>query len=413
MPQTPLVLFDDDRGRFGPMAELRAAFEIRTGADTTARRVARWAGPRLVGFWVPPRLRELVAERSSLPVNTLPDAPVVSLVNGRISIPDEGLACRMDEALIDAETGDVVAASLARGHAESFLREGTLSRSVAQRAEADGQRLLRRPWDVLAALESAILHDFASERLRETREPAPAVVVGDHPVAVHASATIWPGVVIDAQNGPVAVHERAVVRAHVTLCGPCVIGAGATVAEQAVIRGRTVIGPLCKVAGEISGTIFQGASNKAHDGFLGDSYVGKWANLGAGTTGSNLLNTYGEISMRLAPDAPRERTGRQFLGAIIGDHAKLAIGTRIMTGTTIGTGAMIATTAPSPTTVPAFAWLTDDPATVPRRWRLDRFEETMRAVMARRGETPGDAYCAAVRALFSAAGAGNPVAGSG
>ncbi|MFO0873225.1 MAG: putative sugar nucleotidyl transferase [Phycisphaerales bacterium] len=402
-PSIPLVLFDDDLGRFGPMVDLRAAFEIRTGAETTARRVARRAGDRLACFWVPARLRAMVAERSTLPVNVLPEAPRLALLNGRL-LRHDGLGdCPPDEALVEDGTGDVVAATLTRADAEAFLRDGTLPAHVARRSSA-ALRMVRRPWEILAALETTIAHDISHDRPREAREAAPATVVGEHPVSIERSAVLWPGVVIDAEHGPVAIHERAVVRAHATLCGPCVVGAGATVAEQAVIRPRTVIGPMCRVGGEVSGTIFQGFANKAHDGFLGDSYVGKWVNLGAGTTNSNLLNTYGEVSMRLAPDAPRERTGRQFLGAIIGDHAKLAIGTRLMTGTTIGTGAMIATSASPPSSVPAFAWLTDDASSTSKRWRIDRFEETMRTVMARRGEEVGEAYCAAVRRVFAGTG---------
>ena len=104
-------------------------------------------------------------------------------------------------------------------------------------------------------------------------------------------------------------------------------------------------------------------------------------NLGASTVNSNLLNTYGEVTMRLTPDGPRIRSGRQFLGCVIGDHAKTAIGTRIMTGTSIGTGAMVATSTPPPAATAAFAWLTDDGS---RSYRFEKFIEVARAVMGRR-----------------------------
>jgi len=138
---------------------------------------------------------------------------------------------------------------------------------------------------------------------------------------------------------------------------------------------------VCKVAGEVGGTIFQGFANKAHDGHLGDSYVGEWVNIGAGTTNSNLLNTYGEVTMRIRPGGRTERTGMQFLGTIFGDHAKLAIGMRLMTGTVIGTGAMLATTAPPSTCVPPFAWATDGGE---RIYRLNKFLDVARQMMTRR-----------------------------
>ena len=178
-------------------------------------------------------------------------------------------------------------------------------------------------------------------------------------------------------------------RAGAVIVGPAYVGPHATVMDRAVIRGQTVIGPYCKVAGEVSGTVFQGYSNKAHDGYLGDSWVGEWVNLGAGTTNSNLLNTYGEVVARATPDGPNERTGEQFFGAVIGDHAKTAICTRIMTGAVIHTGAMIATTAAASGCIGRFAWCTDEGV---RAYRMGKFVEVARAMMGRRGVTPSGGY---------------------
>jgi acetyltransferase-like isoleucine patch superfamily enzyme len=173
------------------------------------------------------------------------------------------------------------------------------------------------------------------------------------------------------------------------------VGPHSTVLERATIRQHTAIGPWCKVNGEVGGTIFQGYANKAHDGYLGDSWMGEWVNLGAGTTNSNLLNTYGEIVSRATPDGKNERTGENFLGAVIGDHVKTAICTRIMTGSVLHTGSMFATTAPVSGCVGAFTWATDDPDTgrpSHRPYRLDKFGEVMRAAMARRKVEPSEAY---------------------
>jgi UDP-N-acetylglucosamine diphosphorylase/glucosamine-1-phosphate N-acetyltransferase len=255
---------------------------------------------------------------------------------------------------------------------------------------------------VLAIASQTIAADIAATRMIEARIPGDvAAVVGDHPVEIHASARIFPNVVLDAEQGPIIVHEHATIRAGAVICGPCSIGAGSTIIDRALIKANTVIGPQCKVAGEVGSTIFQGYSNKAHDGHLGDSWVGKWVNFGAGTTNSNLLNTYGEVIMRLDPDSPRLRTGMQFLGAIVGDHAKFAICTRLMTGSIIGTGAMIATTAPPPTTVTPFAWLTDEAGPEGRTFRLEKFIEIAKTVMARRKVTPSETYLQLVRELHS------------
>ncbi len=410
-PKAPIVLVDDGRGRFGPLGDLRATFEFRTGADTTVRRVARLVGDRLTALWVPVHLVAALRERSLIPVNELPAAQRLVLLNGRWLTPDLHAIDSLgpDEIIVDAASGDLVMAHLAPESARLLLeRAGDDSRPIESIADLAGVRtrpveglLISRPWEILAALGKTIALDVATDRPLRSREAEPAVAIGDAPISIHASARVWPGVVIDAEHGPVAIHEDAIIRPHATLVGPCAIGRGSTVVERAVIRGNTVIGPRCKVGGEISGTIFQGYSNKAHDGFLGDSIIGEWVNIGAGTDNSNLLNTYGEVSVRLSADGPRERTGRQFMGAVMGDHVKIAIGSRIMTGTVLGTGSMVAVATPPPALVPAFAWLTDEDSSGARRFRFEKFEETMRAVMKRRDREPGPAYLAALRALHA------------
>jgi hypothetical protein len=116
----------------------------------------------------------------------------------------------------------------------------------------------------------------------------------------------------------------------------------------------SVFGPECRARGEISGSVFLGFANKSHDGFVGHSVVGQWVNLGAGTTTSNLKNTYGPV--RLEVDGERIETGRLNLGSLIGDHAKTAIGTLLATGTVISAGANVFGPPTAPKYVPPFAW---------------------------------------------------------
>jgi len=199
---------------------------------------------------------------------------------------------------------------------------------------------------------------------------------------------------LDASNGPIIIDEGATVRLGAVIIGPAYIGPYSTILDQALIKANTAIGPSCKVAGELGGTIIQGHTNKAHDGHIGDSWIGEWVNLGAGTTNSNLLNTYGEVTATAG--GHRHRTGLTFLGTIAGDHTKTAICTRLMTGTIIGTGAMIASSAPPPSEVMPFAWLTDAGT---RTYRTQKFIDVMNTVMARRHVSPSDAYAARIREL--------------
>jgi UDP-N-acetylglucosamine diphosphorylase/glucosamine-1-phosphate N-acetyltransferase len=210
---------------------------------------------------------------------------------------------------------------------------------------------------------------------------------------------VYPGVTIDVERGPVAVAGHAVLRPGAVVVGPSAIGPYSTVLEHAIIRSNTAIGRRCKVGGEVGGVIFQGFANKAHDGFLGDSWVGEWANLGAGTTNSNLLNTYSEVVAQATCSGARERTGETFLGATIGDHVRTAIGTRIMTGAVVHTGAMWAASKAITGCVGRFAWVTDEGE---RTYRLGKFLDVARTVMARRDVEPSDAYLARLTTLHQA-----------
>lgn len=410
-----LLLVDDGQGGFGPLCDLRPVHGLRTGVCTTAERLA--VGHRVVGERVPDRLAGLVRERSGHAVN---DAAAVAghdrilAVNGALaswSLLAGGLPAGDDEVALTTATGRLVAARLGRASAEVLLATGSIPVGVRRQETSAG--LLDAPGQVLDGLARWIAADIdalaADAEGRGYRSMASGAAaagpgqwarMGEHRVLVHGSATIAPYVVFDASAGPIHVAEKAVIRPFTVLCGPCSIGPGSTVGDRSLIKPNTTCGPQCRLGGEVGGTSIIGFSNKTHDGHLGDSLLGEWVNLGAGTDNSNLLNTYGEVPLRLEPDGPRQRTGRIFLGAVIGDHVKCAIGTRLMTGTVVGTGAMIAASTPPPATVRRFAWITDDGE---RRYALPKFVEVLRTVMKRRSLEPGPAYLAAIETLHRAA----------
>ncbi len=192
--------------------------------------------------------------------------------------------------------------------------------------------LIDHPWDLLTHQRAALTEDFAA--LGRALEAD--VMPGAHllaPENIHLGGTagsikIWPGAVLDAREGPIIVEEGTEIRANSVITGPVAIGPHCVIRTGADIRGETVLGKNCKVGGEVIGSVFLGNANKQHQGFLGQTIVGEWANLGAGTTTSNLKNTYGPVKMPI--NGRDEPTGRQFLGSIIGDHAKLGIGTYLV-----------------------------------------------------------------------------------
>jgi UDP-N-acetylglucosamine diphosphorylase/glucosamine-1-phosphate N-acetyltransferase len=418
-------LFDDGGGVLSPLTDLRPVFAVRTGALTTRERLAALLGVTWAGLWVRPAHEAMARSRvGEVPINAVPTAADaeagggVLLVNGRCVLPAVASDGRGIEGLkpgefLEAE-GVCVAACLSPAAAGEFLRGlaggrmlPTGARGISAAGGTGGAAVLSRPWHVRTYRDACIAADLGLLVPRvlgvggASAVPSGVMAIGGKGLAIHPTAKVYPGVVLDCEAGAVVIDEHAVLRPACTVIGPAYIGAHSTVLDRAIVKGNTAIGPQCKVAGEVGGTIFHGFANKAHDGHLGDAWVGKWANLGAGTTNSNLLNTYGEVTMRATPTGKMERTGQQFMGAIIGDHVKTAICTRIMTGTLIGTGAMIATSAAASGTVPAFAWCTDEGR---QSFRLDKFVQIAKTVMSRRKVEAGEAYWAAVGALHGGEG---------
>jgi UDP-N-acetylglucosamine diphosphorylase/glucosamine-1-phosphate N-acetyltransferase len=190
----------------------------------------------------------------------------------------------------------------------------------------------------------------------------------------------------------VVIEEGAEVRSGTRLEGPTYVGGGTRVLGG-FIRS-SVFGPECRVRGEIATTVFLGYGNKAHDGFLGHSVLGHWVNLGAGTTTSNLKNTYGPV--RLEVGGTRIETGRSNLGTLFGDHAKTAIGTMLATGTVIGAGANVFGAPTPPKYVPAFAW-----GCAGERVTEDGFLTVARRVLARREVAWSDARQDSLRRTYA------------
>jgi UDP-N-acetylglucosamine diphosphorylase/glucosamine-1-phosphate N-acetyltransferase len=273
-------------------------------------------------------------------------------------------------------------------------------RSGVEMATLDGW-WLDEIWDFVRFLPEQITDDLTFFQkspfggvIAGSRYAAPradAIVLGNHPVLLAADrviagevlvkgATIEPQVVFDASLGPIYVGAGSTVQAFTRLVGPCFIGRDCTVLGDRI--ATCSIGDHCKVRGELSNTIMVGHSNKGHDGFVGHSYLGRWVNLGAGTTTSNLKNTYGPVSL-WTPQGVRA-TGMQFLGTLFGDHAKTGIGTCLTTGTVLGAGANVYGAQVPPKVVPPFAWGNAPPYDV---YDLDKFLEAAERMMARRHVT--------------------------
>lgn len=229
--------------------------------------------------------------------------------------------------------------------------------------------------DLVTACER-LLEDDCAELLADGSDkiPAGAVVLGDPARVAVRTPSVEPHVIFDVRKGPIILEPDSVVRAGSRLEGPLYVGPHSWILGGSV--RHSVIGPHCRVHGEVATTVFNGYANKSHDGFVGHSVLGQWVNLGAGTITSNLKNTYGPIRLDL-PNG-RLETERTLLGSLIGDHAKTGIGTMLSTGTVIGPGANVIGTPPGRYVRP-FAWDRE------RHLTLEGFLQIARRVMPRRG----------------------------
>ena len=251
--------------------------------------------------------------------------------------------------------------------------------------------LLAGSWALLDARDRLLQNDC--ERLRGNGSGAPedAFVFGSRSDVVNFGAAVEPGVVFDTRGGPIVLDRGAEVRHGTRLEGPVYVGRSSRILGGD-IRG-SVIGPVCRVRGEVSESIFLGYGNKAHDGFVGHSVIGRWVNLGAGTITSNLKNTYGPV--RLDIGGERIETGRLNVGTLFGDHAKTAIGTLLSTGTVVGAGASVHGGGTTPRWVPPFSWGSSGTLVTE-----DGFLSMAERMMARRDVPLTEARRASLRAVY-------------
>ncbi len=392
-------LYDDARARtFEPYALTRPASAMLAGTRLVRD---RWATVFQDAETVALTSDHLMGVDGSGPERR--EIPAGSVIVNARCIPVSGVLESDEDASGSAPAvwrcaSRIAAVRTSRPLAVSDFADG--SRSLEELAPSDVASgdvagwWVDEPWDYVRWLPAQLEDDI----MRVARgalgggapivsfEPPPehTAVLGEYPVCVLSGVGIEPYVVLDATAGPILLGRRSTIHAFTRLVGPCFVGEGSTILSGD-IRG-SAIGPVCKVRGEVSSSIFLGYANKGHEGFVGHSCVGEWANLGAGTTTSNLKNTYGSVAMQ-TPAGVRE-TGMQFLGTLFGDHAKTGIGVRLTTGTIVGAAANVFGSAMPPKLIPPFAWGDAPPY---RGWDIEKFLVVTERVMARRSlvMTPG------------------------
>ncbi|QOJ79334.1 hypothetical protein IG193_02400 [Infirmifilum lucidum] len=348
-----LVVFEspEDAANLEPLTLTRPVFLLKAGPRTVLEEIKLTLGTPSV-LYTRPYLAELVFRQTGIPVNLKGRLRNVIAVNASY-IPLGGVECGFGEAYF--YRGKLVYACIRElvidepSNAAEVVAEASTRLGAQELKEA---LTVIRLWDLPRLAHATIPRE--AKRLPWTpATPSGVSLVGEPSrLYVHPESRVIPPVTVDTSKGPVIIEAGAVVGSFTYIEGPAYIGAGTTVRASTVIRAGTSIGEKCRIGGEVSESIVHGHSNKAHDGFLGDSYVGEWVNIAAGAITGNLRNDYGEIVLYTLKGSIR--TGEIKVGSFIGDHARVSIGTMLNAGTIIGVASNVIAPEMAPKYIPSF-----------------------------------------------------------
>ena len=380
-----LYLFDDRRAdEWSPFSLSRPCAELLFGVLSLRHRLERFAGTPAAGLLTRTWLASFSEEGAPRAGSTgeIATESELLLLSSR-AVPDPTARFEPPDGPSTLEmSGEIVGAYLPSGYEPPDPGWFGAPSALSGAAIVLEGTVLRNVWELVSRSAEQTARDLACglTGIPEATGSSAAERIGDAALQLASDVRIEPGVLLDLRDGPICLDAGVEVLAGSRLSGPLYAGPSSRLLGGSF--SRLTAGPYSYLRGEIEESVVLGFANKAHDGFLGHAYVGRWVNLGALTTNSDLKNTYGSI--RLAGRTEEVDTGLLKFGCLIGDHVKTAIGTMIPTGAVIGCGANLFDGPPAKWT-PPFSW--GDGNTV---HRLDGFLRTAAIASQRRGVPFGD-----------------------
>ena len=351
---------------FLPFTFTRPSAELRAGILTFAERWQRLLGVEKIAYNTADYLSGKYPKSNTL--------------EGTLSIYANFLPTpRLLEQLRSLKVGESITY---QGRQLAFMNNGLTLSPISPIEWEEPLVVFEKPTDLFTYNDKAIDFDFKLLTKGRTSVPLSPTngFLGDKANLFIEEGAKVEFATLNCQKGKIYIGKDAEVMEGSHLRGSIALCEHATVNMGAKLYGATTIGPYSKVGGEISNSVIWGYSNKGHDGFLGNSVLGQWCNLGADTNVSNLKNTYNTIQLWDYQKGGYTSSGLQFCGVLMGDHSKTAINTQLNSGTTIGVFANLFSAGFPSKYIPNFAW-----GASAEKYRLEEAFAVAERVMARRG----------------------------
>jgi len=345
-----VILFDDDvREHLLPLTFTRPVCEIRVGILTIKEKWQHRLNATISYITQDYLINKypIVIEDDNYVINgsVLPSPELVELVK----------QLEINEALL--ENGELIAARLNEVQFDRLVRNDEIDELTGFEIKGTPYMRIQQLWDIFKLNGQAIQEDFdlltknrKSKHISNTNR-----LINPKNIFVEEGAKIECAI-LNATNGPIYIGKDAEIMEGSIIRGPFALGEKSKIKLGAKIYGPTTIGPGSKAGGEIKNSVIFGNSNKGHEGYLGNSVLGEWCNLGADTNTSNLKNNYTEVKLWNYTSERFVPTGQTFCGLIMGDHSKCGINTMFNTGTVVGVFANIFGAGYPRNFIPSFSW---------------------------------------------------------
>lgn len=409
-----LCIFEDGNYKnLLPLVYFRPAYDLKCGITTLRQKIVRAYPGEKVTLHVRSHLADVAREKNpDALVNEIPSgAGQVLFVNGRLLMSAEAakaIGKKYPGTDVVYLSEKAVAAAWVSGQnlerLKTALKEQTIEPGFfgsTESKELAGAEFITYPWQLVQHNGSQLVSDFDVMTGGKPRLLG-KVYEGAHllnPSRIHIEegAVVKPGVVLDAEEGPIYISRNAKVMPNAVIEGPAFIGEKSIIKVGGKIYENTTIGEVCKVGGEVEESIIHAYSNKQHEGFIGHAYLAEWVNIGADSNNSDLKNDYG--SVKVYNNGSLVDTGSQFVGLTMGDHSKCGINSMFNTGTVVSVCCNIYGAGIPPKYVPSFSWGGASDGLV--TYRIDKVVDVVRKVMARRKISLSDAEEKLLRNVFA------------